>query len=85
MRVELSWNDEIVRDGCFVLHLKCIGRACVLRCTAFEWLINSICIALYCVVWALYCVVFLRRTAFYCICNANGLSIRYLVEKVEFN
>lgn len=77
----------------FEERLKSIGRAFVLRCIAFEWLFKGICIALHCICIVfvlrrieLHCTVFvLRRIAFYYICISNGLSIRYLAKKDEFN
>lgn len=61
-------------------------------CIAFERHLKGyialycICIALYLYCVVLYCIVFvLRRIAFYYICISNGLSIRYLVKKDEFN
>ncbi len=52
MPVELSWNDEIVRDGSPVVHLHGTGGASALRCFIL------FCIALHCV--ALYCICFVN-------------------------
>lgn len=72
----------------FEEHLKSVSIAFERHLKGIYIALHCICIVfalyLYCVV--LHCIVFvLRRIAYYYICISNGLSIRYLVKKDEFN